>query len=254
MFSAFPSSYSHGQFLFLLVSALVAGMARGFSGFGGALIFVPLASAVLGPRLAVPVLLVIDIVLTPGMVPNAWRLADRWNVGTMAAGAAIGVPAGAYALTALEPLVIRWAIVALVFVLLALLMSGWRYHGRPSVPLTVAVGVTSGVFSGTAQVGGPPVVAYWLGGLIPAVTVRANTLLFFAISSLFSLASYLLGGLITVEALWLSLVIGPAFGIGLYSGSRLFGRASDRIFRRICYGLIAAAAIVGLPVLDGILR
>jgi uncharacterized protein len=32
-----------------LAAALVAGLARGFSGFGAALIFVPIASAALGP-------------------------------------------------------------------------------------------------------------------------------------------------------------------------------------------------------------
>ena len=47
---------------------------------------------------------------------------------------------------------------------------------------------------------------------------------------------------------------GPAYGFGLWSGSRLFGRADEITFRRICYGLIAGAAILGLPLLDGILR
>jgi hypothetical protein len=34
----------------------------------------------------------------------------------------------------------------------------------------------------------------------------------------------------------------------------LFGRASETLFRSICYVLIAAAAIIGLPALDGVLR
>ena len=36
--------------------------------------------------------------------------------------------------------------------------------------------------------------------------------------------------------------------------SRLFGRASEATFRRACLGLIAAAVILGLPVLDDVLR
>jgi hypothetical protein len=34
----------------------------------------------------------------------------------------------------------------------------------------------------------------------------------------------------------------------------MFGLASERMFRRICFGLIAAAAIISLPILDSILR
>jgi uncharacterized membrane protein YfcA len=248
------AALSAGELIFLALSALIAGLARGFSGFGGALIFVPLASSVLGPKLAVPILLVIDMMLTLTMIPNAWRNAERPSVGTMALGAAIGIPAGAYLLTAVDPVAIRWGIATVVFALLVLLVSGWRYHGKPNVPTTMAVGVTSGLFSGAAQIGGPPVVAYWLGGFIPAVTVRANTVLYFAISSVISLVSYLMGGLITLEALILSLFVGPAFGIGLYFGSRMFGRSDEKLFRRVCFALIAAAAIIGLPVLDGVLR
>jgi len=33
----------------------------------------------------------------------------------------------------------------------------------------------------------------------------------------------------------------------------LFGRASERVFRAICYALIAIAVIAGLPALDGVL-
>ena len=240
--------------LVLVLAALIAGVARGFSGFGGALIFVPIASAVVGPTLAVPLLLFVDVVLTPGLIPKAWRNADRQNVGVMAMGAAVGVPLGTYLLTHLEGTTIRWGIVGIVVALLALLMSGWRYHGRPHASLTAAVGMTSGLFSGAAQVGGPPVVAYWLGGNFTPQTVRANIVLYFAISSLLSIASYLVAGILTWETVQLSLIIGPTFALGLFSGARLFSLTNEIVFRRICYGLIAGAAIIGLPVLDGVLR
>ncbi len=43
-----------------------------------------------------------------------------------------------------------------------------------------------------------------------------------------------------------------ALGIGI--GARMFGLASELTFRRVCYVMIAAAGIVSLPVLDGVIR
>lgn len=254
MFEFLSAGRSAWEILFLLAAALIAGLARGFSGFGAALIFVPLASATIGPKLAVPLLLVLDAVTTLGLIPNAWREADRRGVSIMAIGAVLGIPLGTLALAAADPLVVRWAIVLIVASLLMLLVSGWRYQGRPNALLTIGIGGLSGLFSGAAQIGGPPVVAYWLGGASPIGLVRANIILYFAISSALTGASYLITGLITSPVLALTLATTPFYGVGLYAGALLFGRTSEANFRRLSYGLIAMAAIISLPALDSIIR
>ena len=245
---------SDREFVALLAVAFIAGLARGFSGFGAALIFVPVASAVIGPKLAAPLLLVIDTIAALGLIPDAWRKSDRRGVGTMVGGALVGIPLGTAVLTLADPLAVRWAMVAGVTALFILLASGWCYRGRPSSSLTVLVGAISGVFTGAAQIGGPPVVAYWLGGTIQSAVVRANILLYFAISSVLTGASYLATGLLTQSVIVLSLTTGPLYGLGLYFGSRLFGRANDAVFRWACLGLIAVAGLFSLPVLDSVIR
>lgn len=254
MLADLTTLHSPGTLIFLLAVAAGAGLARGFSGFGAALIFVPLASTAIGPKLAVPLLLVVDSLLALGFLPGANRHADRGSVAVMIAGAVFGVPAGTYLLATLDPLLIRWSIVFLVLMMLVLLMSGWRFRGSPTRPLTVSVGFASGLLSGTAQVGGPPVVAYWLSGGMPALVVRANFILYFAASSALSLVWYTAGGLITREVMLGAVLVGPAYGIGLWMGGRMFGLASEETFRRICFLMIAASAVLSLPILDGVLR
>lgn len=238
----------------LIMVTFAASLARGFSGFGAALIFVPLGSAILGPKLAVPLLLVTDGLMTAGMIPAAVKRAERRTVLTMAAGALAGVPAGTWVLRSLDPLTLRWSIVALAGIMLVLLISGWRYQGRPRGPLTVLVGLVSGVFSGAAQIGGPPVIAYWLGGTLPMPVVRANVIMFFAISTVIAAVGYLFNGLITAQIIVLAAVIAPVYGLGAWLGSRMFGLASERTFRRICLTMIAAAAVISMPILDTWLR
>src|SRR5215212_9727851 len=61
--------------------AFVSGTARGFSGFGSALIFMPLASSLAAPRMVAALLLIIDFVAAAPLVPNAWKQADRQATG-----------------------------------------------------------------------------------------------------------------------------------------------------------------------------
>jgi uncharacterized protein len=135
-----------------------------------------------------------------------------------------------------------------------LLLSGWRYRGREYAALSIDIGGLSGFCSGLAQTGGPPIVGYWLGRPVASTIARANILLFFGASDFFSVVSYSLTGLITMDAIRFSLLVGPVYGIGVWLGAALFGRASETIFRIICYVLIAAAVVIGLPALDGLLR
>ncbi|MBR0717560.1 sulfite exporter TauE/SafE family protein [Bradyrhizobium liaoningense] len=234
--------------------AFVAGTARGFSGFGAALIFMPLASSVAAPRLVAALLLVIDFVAAAPLLPDAWRKADRKATAVIVMGALIGVPIGTYFLSVLDPVTTRWIISCFVAALLALLLSGWRYRGKDHAWLSVGIGGLSGFCSGLAQTGGPPIVGYWLGRPIAATVARANILLFFGASDVFSMISYAATGLITRDSLLLSLVVGPVYAIGVAFGASLFGRASETVFRGICYALIAMAVIFGLPALDGVLR
>jgi uncharacterized protein len=243
-----------GALVFLVAASFVASLARGFSGFGGALIFVPLASAAVGPQIAAPILLVIDGVAQLALLKTAWRGANRREVAVMAAGALLGIPLGAAILAYVDAIVLRWAIAVLIIAMLALLISGWRYHGRPNAATTAGVGFAAGILSGAVQAAGPPVVAYWLGGSSSALTVRANIILFFFCTSVVAVISYLAAGLLGLDVLLLAALTAPLYALGMYLGTRMFGLASERLFRRICLALIAGAAVASLPALDPLLR
>jgi uncharacterized membrane protein YfcA len=249
-----PADLSLNAAIAICAIAFVSGTARGFSGFGSALIFMPLASSIAAPRLVAALLLIIDFVAAAPLLSNAWKQAERKATAVMVAGALVGVPIGTYFLSRLEPVTTRWIISAFVFALLMLLISGWRYRGKDHAAISVGIGGLSGFCSGLAQTGGPPIVGYWLGRPLASTIARANILLFFGASDFFSVVSYALTGLITADAIKFAFVVGPVYGIGVWFGASLFGRASETLFRAICYALIAAAVLIGLPALDAVLR
>jgi uncharacterized membrane protein YfcA len=235
------------RYWIVLGAAALAGLVRGFSGFGGAMVFVPVASLLYEPRLAVVWLFVADDIAGLILLPAAVRQCAWREVLPLAAGAVVAVPAGAALLVLVDAGAMRWAISGMILLAVAVMASGWRYHGRLGLPATLGTGALAGLFGGAASMPGPPVVLLWLGGQSGAGTVRANLVTFFGFTALASGLSYWAGGLLTAESLLGSLPVVPVYLLLLRVGTRLFVRASDRHFRLFALALCALSALIGLP-------
>jgi uncharacterized membrane protein YfcA len=232
------------RFAVAAVIALVSGAARGFSGFGSAMIYIPLVAAVYEPRVAAATMVLIDLICA---FPLAVRAVPHCNWREV-------VPIGTWVLLVADPVMLRWAIAGVVIVLLAVLASGWRYHGRPRLPATIGVGFLSGLGSGAVQIAGPPVILYWLGGAGQAAFVRANLMVYFTFIDVIGCVAYFRQGLFTREVAVLSLLLGLPFIFAMVAGARWFGIASERSFRRVAYAIIAVSALLSLPLFDSLLR
>jgi len=252
--AAFAAALSDSRFVAAVVVAALSGFVRGFSGFGSALIYIPLIAAIYEPRIAAPTLLLIDLA---GSAPFTIRELARCNwreVAPTTIAAAVAVPLGVMALVLIDAIVLRWFIAFLVLTLLAVLASGWRYHGKPTLPVSVAVGLFAGFGSGAVQIAGPAVIVFWLGGSSDAVTVRANLMVFFFLMGFITGAAYVAQGIITADILALSLLLGIPFVLAMWAGARWFHGASDAAYRRVAYAIIAVSALVSLPLWDKVLR
>lgn len=239
--------------VFIAAAAALAGVSRGFSGFGGALIFMPIASALVGPTVAVPAFLVCDAIMAAPLIPKAVKSADWIDVRPILAGSVIGLPIGNWFLTHADPTIVRWSISAAIILALIVLASGWRFSSAPGLETRLGVGLTSGLLAGLASIGGPPVIVYWLSATPNVVQMRNNLLAFFACTSVLALILFTWRGLLTPQVLWLVLVCAPGYGLGIWLGTRLFPHASPETYRRLAYGMVGASALASLPVLDALL-
>lgn len=231
--------------------ALIAGLVRGFAGFGGALIYVPVAAAALGPAVAGPSLLLFDGFGTLPNVFRAWRSANWRLVLPLIVGAVTMVPVGATVLKHVDPTAVRWFICAVIFVVVAALASGLKWPGPPKTPVSFGVGLVAGFLGGLAQISGPPVVIYMLGRSMAAADTRANLFVLFAVSSVATFITYLVTGILTSTVVLTAIMVGPFYVAGVWTGAFLFGKAPERFYRRLAFVLIIAAGIAGMPIFQG---
>ncbi len=227
-------------------ATVIAGLVRGFSGFGTAMVLVPPLSLVFGPAAAIPIMSLVDTTGSLGLLPRALRRCTWREVAPLALGASLLMPLGVYLLIVVDQELLRWVISLAILGLVALLASGWRYQAQPRPLLSVGIGGAAGLMGGSIGIAGPPVILFWLGGQSAAATVRANTIVFFALLAVVGWISFLVGGLITREVLLIAAVLLPIYMLSLWLGAHGFRFAGEAWFRRLALGIIAVIALASL--------
>ena len=231
--------------------ALVAGLVRGFAGFGAGMIYIPVAASAFDPRVAAGTLFIIDtIIIIPLVIRATGHVAWR-EIAPLGLGAMIAVPAGVAVLIHVDPVPIRWGLSAAILASIVVLASGWRYRGESSPPLAFGVGTVSGFMGGLANLYGPPIVLFWLGGQSLAPTVRANIFAYSGMMIVVAGAALWFNGLFGARVFTFAFAMLPVYAIALWAGTRAFRHASESLFRWIALVLCGIAALAGLPVWDG---
>jgi len=234
------------QFTAAACATAIAGLMRGYAGFGTAVLLAPVFSTLWGPRAGVPVMLLMELFVSMQLVPQARFEADRRLVLPLGAAACLAAPIGAWVLLATEPDTLRRAIGALVLGFGLLLMSGWRYHGTRPLPLNLLVGTISGLMKGATGMSGPPVILYLLAGPEAARRHRANLILFFALIGVVSIIAPALAGLFDLAAATRTLLLLPVLLVCVPIGARLFRVVPERWYRRFAFAVLLGAGGIAL--------
>jgi uncharacterized membrane protein YfcA len=224
----------------------IAGIMRGYSGFGTAVLLAPAYSVLWGPRIGVPVMLLLELFVSMQLLPKAFGQADRRVILPIGAAAVLFTPLGAFILLTADQDLLRRAIGAFVLVFGLLLSSGWRYHGSRPLPLNLAVGSVAGMLKGATGISGPPVILYLLAGPEEAKRHRANLILFFATISVVSIIPPALGGLMGWAVVAKVLVLLPVLLFCVPIGARLFHVIPEPWYRRLALLFLVTTGTVTL--------
>lgn len=235
----------------LVGGVCAAGIVRGFSGFGSAMIIMPVASSVLPPVQAVVFTIFAELIGPLPNLPAAWRDGAPRNVGVLMLGAFVGLPIGLLCLSFIDPAPFGWIISATVTGLLILMISGWRYSGTLTQRLTVATGTLGGFMTGFAGIPGPPVIMLYMASKLPIAVIRANLLMYLLAADVLLIALMAGAGMMVWPVALLGLLVGVPNVIANMIGALMFRPDAERVFRTVSYIVITASAIIGLPIWRG---
>ena len=233
----------------VLISALVltvAGFTIGAIGFGFGLTTTPILLLFLDPQTVVVVVNAVSVLAFALVLIETRDHVQYRSLTPTAIAGAIGAPIGVYALSELDPSVLRVGISVLVLALTALVVvkTEWRVP-RPKLTGPVLGFCVAAMVTGLA-IGGPLLVLFFLGRGMERQGVRASMAYFFLVMYVTALGGYFMQGLFTADRLLLTAATVPAVAIGYWLSVRLTGRMNEKVFRQAVVAVIVVTSTLVL--------
>lgn len=213
------------------------------TGFGLALVSMPLLTALLGIQTAAPLVALFGIVAEVILLiyyRHAFNLKVVWR---LAITSVVGIPLGVWALQNVDE--------QIVLTVLGLIVSGYALYALlnlrlPAIKQPVwaySVGFVAGILGGAYNTAGPPVIVYGNCRQWPPAEFKSNLQGFFLLNGALILVTHILANNYTADVWRNSLVAFPAMAAGLLAGLFLANRISAQVFRKIVLWLLLALGV-----------
>ncbi|HEY72487.1 MAG TPA: sulfite exporter TauE/SafE family protein [Thermoflexia bacterium] len=224
----------------LLIAAVVfcAALAQTLSGFGFALILMPIATLWLGLRTAAPLVALTALTAYTLNLIRYRQAVDVREVLRLGAASALGIPAGLWALANVDESIIR-PLLGLVLIAYAVYRLIRPAGARACSPRWVYLaGFVAGCLGGAYNTPGPPVILYGSLRRWPRQKFRAVLQTFFFFNGALVVASHYAAHRLTPAVLTFYAYAAPALLLGILAGSRIDSRLNHDRFRAIVTAMI----------------
>ena len=217
---------------FSAIAVLAAGIVRGYSGFGFAMITVTSMSLVFPPANVIPVILMLEVLASGWLLPKVWKQIDWRSLAWLFLGVSAGTPPGVYMLAHVPPEPMRAAIAIVVLFFTVLMLKDFALHAMPGKGMTTGTGMVSGLLNGGAAIGGPPVILFYLSSPAGVGVSRASIIAYFMGTDSLAFGLGILHGLVTMQTFQLTGALIVPLLVGIFLGNRMFASSDSKAFRR----------------------
>jgi len=245
MFEAFLD-FETTELALLMGIVFLAGVARGYAGFGLSAIAITAGSLFLSPVKLVPILYLLEIIASVQMLKSVYREVDRMMLLFLLLGSALGMPIGQQLLLYLPVDGTRLALYAVVIISAFILHNGYTLPFNIDRKVGFTVGVMAGLASGLAAIGGLVTMIAFFGINFDVIRARATMVLMLFILYIYGTGISVFNGITTPASLQITLLLVLPLFIGVTLGQRSFLLTSQETFRKLMLGFLVILAVFGI--------
>jgi len=228
--------------LIIFISSVV----RGFTGFGLALVAVPLIQFFMPVTDTAVFIAMINVIFSLLYFRKSKEIVKDQPLGAMALWTGIGVAAGTVILKFVNPAYIQLIWGVLIIFIVIFLVRGLNLNIRSERTALTLSGMFGGILAGATGITGPPVAIILSSRKTPKEKFNAIISIFILFAVSYALLFYLITGLIRKEVILLALCSIPALLAGLYTGDRLVSHISQKTFTTVVYIVLVIMGFITL--------
>ena len=226
-----------------IVTTCFAAFIQGASGFGFALVVVPMLSGLISIYVLAPMVALSVLIINLLLSLYYRRAFEPTIVLPLLLGSALGIPLGFFALqqvpaswmlTALGLLILLYAVYALLGSAMPVLKSQRWIYGA---------GFLSGILTGSYNLPGPPVILYGNSQAWAQARFKGNLTSFFGANAVLVVIGHGLQHRISETVIHRFLISLPGIAIGLFLGIALSQFFNPVVFRKVVLGVLLLAGV-----------
>jgi uncharacterized membrane protein YfcA len=224
----------------------MAFLTRALTGFGSALISVPLLALLFDLKFVVPLESVLEVGFTVLLIFKVYPKIHRPTLLPMIGGAVLGTLLGTYFLRTLGDVYLKRALGAFILLFAIYFWKEDREERSRKISTNwgILAGAGGGVLGGLFGTSGPPFVTYLAYKLKEKEVVRASLIGMFSVDYSWRTLVFAYSGLISIDLLFSALYLTPALILGTILGHKIHVRISEGQFRKIAAGILLVSGIL----------
>ena len=229
----------------LSLLTLLAGLVRGFTGFGGPAVMILVLVPFYSPLSVLPKVAMVDLIANFKLIPSTVREVNWPIVVTIVVASLVAAPIGVYALNATDAVAMRRAVALIAIVCTCIMLTGWRFKRSPPLWSFALAGVVAGFVLGATYIAFV-MVMFIMAGPASAAISRATAIFWGFVLGLLIVGMHMAMGNVSWSDMWRSGLLGLVYLFGTSIGARWFRQVSEVDFRKTVLWFLLLLGCAGL--------
>lgn len=238
--------FNLSQFLIILFIVFIASIIRGFNGFGFSATCMSLISFILPAIEIVPIILILEVMVSIFMFPYIWKNIDWKFVFQILIGISIGSPLGLYLLKFLSPNITHLSICVIIIFFVILQLRGYSNKKINILPIKFLTGGVSGLINGLGTLGGMPISLFLLITKVKPIVIRGSLAAIFFIADAYVLNLSFYVGIVEPIVFYRVIPLILVLPLGIFIGNKFFVKSREETYRKFVFYFLIIISIFGI--------
>ena len=234
------------EIIFILFTVFVASIIRGFNGFGFSATCISGFSFILPAIEIVPIILILEVLISIFMVPYIWNKIDWSFVSKILVGIIIGSPIGLILLKYLDSEITHLSVCIIIIFFSLLLMKGYSNQNINNNFGKFLTGIVSGTLNSLTTLGGMPVALFLLVTSIQPAIIRASLAALFFLTDIYAFILSFFAGIVDWLIIYRTIPLIVILPIGVYIGNKFFVKSKEETYRKVVFYFLITVSIIGI--------